>query len=40
MDNKIPDLSNLVKKTDFDAKKLDMERKYFTISDYNKRLKY
>ena len=35
-ENKIPDTSGLVKKTDYDAKISDIEVKYFTISDYNK----
>ena len=34
--NKIPVVSNLVKKTDYDAEKLEIERKYITIYDYNK----
>ena len=34
--NKIPDVSNLVKKTYYDAKILDIESKYFTAADYNK----
>ena len=33
--NKIPDVSNLVKKTDDDDKILDIEFKYFTTADYN-----
>ena len=37
IENKIPDVSNLVKKkTDYDAKILDTESKYFTTADYNK----
>ena len=35
-ENKIPDTSGLVKKTDYDAKISDIQVKYFTISDYNK----
>ena len=31
--NKIPNGSNLVKKTDYDAKISDIETKYFTTSD-------
>ena len=34
--NRIPDFSNLSKKTDHDSKISDIESKYFTISDYNK----
>ena len=34
--NKIPDISNLVKKTDYNAKILDIESKYITTADYNK----
>ena len=30
--NKIPDVSNLVKKTDYDGKILDVEPKYFTTT--------
>ena len=36
VDNKIPDLSWLVKKTNYDAKVSEHEGKYFTTSDYNK----
>ena len=36
VDNKIPDYSGLVKKTNYDAKILEYQGKYFTISDYNK----
>ena len=36
MKNKIPDVSNLVKYTDYNAKVLDIESKYFTTADYNK----
>ena len=35
-ENKIPDVSGLVIKPDNDAKITDIERKYFTTSDYNK----
>ena len=35
VDNKIPDASGLVKKTDYDAKTTEIEGKYFTTSDYN-----
>ena len=34
VDNKIPDVSGLVKKTDYGFKALDIEKKYFTTSDY------
>ena len=34
--NKIPDVSNLVKKTDYYAKISDNESKYFIISEYSK----
>ena len=33
---KIPNLSNLVKKTNHDAKIADIENKYITTADYNK----
>ena len=36
IENKIPDVSNRVKKTDYDVKLFDIETKYFTTSDYNK----
>ena len=36
VENKIPDVSNVVKKTDYDAKILDIESKYITTADYNK----
>ena len=32
----MPDLSSLVKKTDYDAKLVEVEGKYFSSSDYNK----
>ena len=32
MENKIPDISNLVKKADYDAKILDIKSKYFTTT--------
>ena len=35
-EKKIPDVSNLVKKTDYDAKITKIENEYFTTSDYNK----
>ena len=37
VESKIPDISNLVKKkTDYNAKKLHIESKYITTTDYNK----
>ena len=46
VENKIPDVSNLMQKTtttttkkhktDYDAKILDIESKYFTTADHNK----
>ena len=36
VENKIPNVSNPVKKTDYDAKILDINSKYFTSPDYNK----
>ena len=36
VENKIPDLDCLVKKTIYDAKFSKIERKYFTNYDYNK----
>ena len=36
VENKIPDVNNLVKKTDYDAKISHIVAKYFTTSDYNK----
>ena len=35
-EKKLPDVSNLVKKTDYDAKITKIENEYFTTSDYNK----
>ena len=35
-ENKIPNVSSLVKKTNYDAKTSDMESKYITTADYNK----
>ena len=35
-ENKVPDLSGSVKKTDYDAKKKYIKGKYSTIADYNK----
>ena len=34
--NKVPSVSGLVKKTDYDTKLKYIERKYFTTVDYNK----
>ena len=34
--NKIPNVSNLVKKTDYDKKILAIENEYITTADYNK----
>ena len=36
VENKIPSVSGLVNKTDYDAKIKDIEGKYFTTADYNK----
>ena len=36
VENKSPDVSNLVKKTDYDAKIWDIESKYFTTAVDNK----
>ena len=36
VENRIPDVRNLVKYTDYDEKILDTESKYFTTADYNK----
>ena len=36
VDKKIPIVSGLVKKTNYGAKILDIEGKYFTTSGYNK----
>ena len=35
-ENKIPDFSGLVKMADYIAKISDIDKKYFTTSDYNK----
>ena len=35
VENRIPDVNNLVKKTDFGARKLDIESKYITRADYS-----
>ena len=34
VENKIPTVSDLVKKTDYNAEISDIETKYFTTSDY------
>ena len=34
--NKIPDICGLVNKTDYDIKISEIDKKYFTTSDYNK----
>ena len=36
VENKIFDVSDLVKKTDYDAEILDIKSKYFTTADYNR----
>ena len=36
VENKIPSVRGLVKKTDYDAKVKDIEGKYFTAADYIK----
>ena len=36
VENKISDVSNLVKKTDYDANISDIESKYFATADYDK----
>ena len=36
VENKMPNVSDLVNKPDYDAKISEMENKYFTTSDYNK----
>ena len=36
VEHQIPDVNDLVNKTDDDAKISDIEGKYFTTSDYNK----
>ena len=38
VDNKIPDLKGLVKKTDYDVKVLEIEEKHFTTSVINLRV--
>ena len=40
VENKIPLVIGLVKKTDYDTKVLDIENKYFNTSDYIKFTKY
>ena len=36
VENEIPDISDLVKKADYDAEILDIKSKYFTTADYNR----
>ena len=36
VENKIPNVSNLVKKKDYDANISEIENKYITTTDYNK----
>ena len=36
VESKVPDLSGLAKKTDYEAKILEMDERYFISSDYNK----
>ena len=36
VENKIPDVSHVVKKTYLETKILDIESKYFTTADFNK----
>ena len=36
VENKIPDVSNLVKTAEYDAEMLDIKSKYFTTADYNR----
>ena len=36
VENKIPNVSDLVKKADYDAEMKDIKNKYFSTSDYNK----
>ena len=36
VENKIPNVSTLIKKTDYDAKISDIEEKYFTTSECHK----
>ena len=36
VDNKVPDISNLVRTTDYDTKVLDIDPKYVTTPDRNK----
>ena len=40
VENKIPNISNLVMKTDYDSKMSGTESKYCTTSDYNKFTQY
>ena len=36
VENKIPTITNLVKRTNYDAKTIEIEEKFITTSDYNK----
>ena len=36
VESKVPNLSGLAKKTDYEAKILEMDERYFISSDYNK----
>ena len=36
IENKTPDVSGSVKKKDYDAEILDIDKKYFTTSDYKR----
>ena len=36
VENKIPTITNLVKRTNYDAKTIEIEKKFITTSDYNK----
>ena len=36
VENKIPNVSDLVKKLNYDEKASEIQKKYFTTSDYNK----
>ena len=37
--NEVPNISSLIKNSNFDAKLSDIEKKYLTISDYDKFMK-
>ena len=36
VENKIPTITNLVKRRNYDAKTIEIEEKFITTSDYNK----